>query len=75
MTFVITLILAEIRQRKQIALAVESNGITATLFGGGRTVYSAFYLVLNLTWEDEPVCRISKGTENSKFLKKCKITI
>jgi len=40
-TFVISLILATIRSRSQIALAVASSGIAATLLEGGRTAHSA----------------------------------
>ncbi|GBP65295.1 hypothetical protein EVAR_48001_1 [Eumeta japonica] len=41
-TFVISLILATIRSRCDIALALASSGIAATLLDGGRTAHSAF---------------------------------
>ena len=40
-TFLISLILAEIRSNNGIALAVASSGIAATLLDGGRTAHSA----------------------------------
>ncbi|GBP72597.1 hypothetical protein EVAR_50899_1 [Eumeta japonica] len=43
-TFVISLILATIRSRCDIALALASSGIAATLLDGGRTAHSALKL-------------------------------
>ncbi|GBN37313.1 hypothetical protein AVEN_114825-1 [Araneus ventricosus] len=45
-TFLINLILAEIRSKRHIALAVASSGISSTLLDGGRTVHSALQLPL-----------------------------
>lgn len=47
-TFLINLLLANVRQHKQIALVVASSGIAATLLEGGHTAHSAFKLPLNL---------------------------
>lgn len=41
-TFVTNLILAKVRSRKEIALAVASSGNAATLLAGGRTAHSMF---------------------------------
>lgn len=43
-TFVIRTLLAQIRKNKQIALAVASSGIAATLLPGGRTAHATFKL-------------------------------
>lgn len=48
-TFVINLIVAKIRQGKQIALAVASGGTAATILKGDRTAHYAFNLPLDLT--------------------------
>ena len=61
-TFLINLILAKIRLRRQIGLAVAFSGIAATPLDGGRTAHSAFKLPLNLTREECPMCNIKKGT-------------
>ncbi|GBP93413.1 hypothetical protein EVAR_84304_1 [Eumeta japonica] len=53
-TFVISLILATIRSRCDIALALASSGIAATLLDGGRTAHSALKLPLNLNTIDTP---------------------
>jgi hypothetical protein len=47
-TFVISLILANIRVQGKIALALASSGIAATLLDGGRTAHSALKLPLNV---------------------------
>lgn len=43
-TFLLNLILATVRSKSEIALAVASSGIAATLFSGGRTAHSTFKL-------------------------------
>ena len=70
-TFILNLLLAKIRQRKKIALAVASSGIASTLLRGGRTAHSAFKLPLNLAHGDHPVCDISKGSGQAKVLQQC----
>lgn len=47
-TFVISLILANIRAQGKIALELASSGIAATLLDGGRTAHSALKLPLNV---------------------------
>lgn len=74
-TFLISLILASIRAQSQIALAVASSGIAATLLEGGRTAHSALKLPLNLQTIDEPTCNISKKSAMAKVLQNCKIII
>lgn len=53
-TFVTKQILAEIRRNGNIALAVASSGIAATLLPGGRTVHSMFRLPLDLAKAEVP---------------------
>ena len=43
-TYLINLLLAKVRSRSQVALAVASSGIAATLLEGGRTAHSMFAL-------------------------------
>jgi len=70
-TFMLNLLLAKIRQRKKIALAVTLSGIASTLLRGGRTAHCAFKLPLNLAHGDHPVCDISKGSGQAKVLQQC----
>jgi hypothetical protein len=44
----ITLVLAAIRSQNDIALALASSGIAATLLPGGRSAHSALKLPLNM---------------------------
>ncbi|XP_043259365.1 uncharacterized protein LOC122403185 [Colletes gigas] len=74
-TFLISLLLATIRSRSQIALAVASSGIAATLLEGGRTAHSALKLPLNLQVVEEPTCNISRNSAMGKVLQCCKIII
>ena len=54
-TFLINLILAKIRLRRQIGLAVAFSGIAGGLLDGGRTAHSTF----NVTREESPTRRKS----------------
>ncbi|KAF2879973.1 hypothetical protein ILUMI_26198 [Ignelater luminosus] len=61
--------------QSQIALAVASSGIAATLLEGGRTAHSALKLPLNLQTIEEPTCNITKTSAMAKVLQNCKIII
>ncbi|XP_060864364.1 uncharacterized protein LOC132940673 [Metopolophium dirhodum] len=74
-TFIISLILATIRSRSQIALAVASSGIAATLLEGGRTAHSALKLPMNLLMVDKPTCTTTKNSAKAKLMRECKIII
>ncbi|XP_046666559.1 ATP-dependent DNA helicase pif1-like [Homalodisca vitripennis] len=74
-TFLLSLILATIRSQNNIALAIASSGIAATLLDGGRTVHSALKLPLNLQNTETPTCNISKNSGMGKLLQTCKIII
>ncbi|XP_017467368.1 PREDICTED: uncharacterized protein LOC108359826 [Rhagoletis zephyria] len=74
-TFLISLILAKIRSRSQIALAVASSGIAATLLEGGRTAHSAFKLPMNVLTVDQPTCTLTKNSATAKLMRECKIII
>ncbi|XP_057340808.1 uncharacterized protein LOC130677904 isoform X2 [Microplitis mediator] len=74
-TFLISLLLAEIRSKNGIALAVASSGIAATLLDGGRTAHSAFKLPLNIQNNPDAVCNIKKQSSMATVLKQCKIII
>ncbi|QQP50759.1 ATP-dependent DNA helicase, partial [Caligus rogercresseyi] len=74
-TFLLNLLLAKVRQNNQIALAVASSGIAATLLSGGRTAHSAFKLPLNLCHQENPVCSIRKGTDEANVLKETRLIV
>ncbi|GBM89301.1 hypothetical protein AVEN_88466-1 [Araneus ventricosus] len=74
-TFLINLLLAEIRSKNKIALAMAFSGIAATLRDCGRTPQSALKLPLNINVEDYTVCNISKASGQAKVLQTCKISV
>lgn len=74
-TFLISLILATVRARSEIAVAVASSGIAATLLEGCRTAHSALKLPLNLQAVEEPTCNIAKHSAMAKVLVASKIII
>ncbi|GFV21991.1 ATP-dependent DNA helicase [Trichonephila clavipes] len=73
-TFLLSLILATIRSQNNIALAIASSGIAATLLDGGRTTHSALKLPLNLQNTEAPTCNISKNSEWEKYSKRVKLS-
>nr|XP_042898738.1 uncharacterized protein LOC107440395 [Parasteatoda tepidariorum] len=74
-TYLINLILAKVRQRNKIALAVASSGIAATLLSGGRTAHSVFKLPLNLSIIEHPTCNISRSSDKADVLRRCKLKV
>ncbi len=74
-TFLIKLILASIRSQNQIALALASSGIAATLLPGGRTAHSALKLPLNMQFIETPTCNVSKSSSMGKVLQQCKLIV
>lgn len=74
-TFLISLILAQIRAEGGIALAVASSGIAATLLDGGRTAHSALKLPLNVDASETPTCNITKNSGMGRVLKTCDLII
>ena len=74
-TFLLNLLLAQIRMNGDIALAIASSGIAATLLDGGRTAHSALKLPLNLNIAENPVCNISKTSGMATVLRSSKLII
>jgi ATP-dependent DNA helicase PIF1 len=74
-TFLMSLILATVRVRSEIAVAVASSGIAATLLEGCRTTHSALKLPLNLQRTEKQTCNIAKHSATAKVLVASKIII
>lgn len=66
-TFLSNLLLASVRRRGKIALAMASSGIAATLLTGGRTAHSTLKLPLDLLHTESPVCNIKKGSAKASI--------
>ncbi|GBM12890.1 hypothetical protein AVEN_114969-1 [Araneus ventricosus] len=73
--FLRNLILAEIRSKRQIALAVASSGIASPLLDGGRTANTALQLPLNLAQTQHPICNISDRSGKATVLRTCKLIV
>ena len=67
-TFLISLILDTIQVQSEIALAVASSGIAATLFEGGHTTHSTLKLPLSSQTLEEPTCNITITSAMAKVL-------
>ncbi|GFX59351.1 ATP-dependent DNA helicase [Trichonephila clavipes] len=74
-TFLIKLVLAAVRSQNDIALALASSGIAATLLPGGRTAHSALKLPLNIQIIETPICNISRSSGMGKVLQKCNLIV
>ena len=62
-TLLLNLLLAKVRQKKIITLALASSGIAETLLDAGRTAYIMFRLPLYLLRQENPLCKILKITK------------
>ncbi|CAB3244972.1 unnamed protein product [Arctia plantaginis] len=74
-TFLMSVVLAAVRARSNIAVAFASSGIAATLLEGCRMAHSALKLPLNLQTIEEPTCNITKNSAMAKVLSASKIII
>jgi hypothetical protein len=74
-TYVINLLLAKIRKESNIAIAVASSGIAATLLQGGRTAHSTLKLPFVFMHDEHHLCSIRKGTGEAKILEVCELIV
>lgn len=74
-TYLNNLILAKVRSENNIALAVASSGIAATLLHGGRTAHATFKIPFDLNHHEAPTCNISKQDPLAAVLRVCKIIV
>ena len=74
-TFLLQLLLASIRADKQIAIAVASSGIAATMMDNARTAHSTFKLPLNTPGTDSKLSGISRDSDMAEVIRKASIVI
>ena len=72
-TFTFNTILASVRARGEIALAVASSGIAALLLVGGRTVHSRFKVPIPI--ENDSFCRIPAQSALADLIRRCKVIV
>ena len=66
-TYLLNVFLDKIRSQGDIALAVASSGIAATLLSGGKTAHSVFKLTLDISRYEHPTCTIQKTQRKHDF--------
>ena len=74
-TFILQAILAEIRSSGEVALAVASSGIAATMLDGARTAHSVFKLPLNIHATDVGTSSITRDSDMATVIERAKIVI
>ncbi|XP_050278246.1 uncharacterized protein LOC126719772 [Quercus robur] len=72
-TYLYRTILAAVRSKGKIALAVASSSIAALLLPGGRTAHSRFHIPINVN--DESTCEIKQKTQTAELLLKTSIIL
>ncbi|XP_055521948.1 uncharacterized protein LOC129716088 [Leucoraja erinacea] len=72
-TFIINLILSTVRAQGQIAIAVASSGIAATLMPGGRTAHSRFKIPIHVT--EDSTCNINSNSKTGDFFRRVKLIV
>jgi hypothetical protein len=73
-TFLISLLLARIRSQNEVALALASTGIAATLLEGRRTAHSALKLPLNMQISELNACLKSSSSTLWRHVKTLQLT-
>ena len=71
----LNLFLDKVRSQGDIALAVASSGIAATLLTGGKTAHSVFKLPLDINRYELPTCTIQKNTARARLLSLAKVVV
>ncbi|UYV67936.1 hypothetical protein LAZ67_5002546 [Cordylochernes scorpioides] len=66
---------SSIRKAQNIAIAVASSGIAATLLAGGRTAHSVLKLPLTFAEGQTAVCNIRKNSDKASLLRSCKLLV
>ncbi|GBM08938.1 hypothetical protein AVEN_57477-1 [Araneus ventricosus] len=72
-TLLINVLFAKIRGEKNIALAVATSDIAATLMTGGQTAHSMLQIPIDLIQNEIPVCNIKKGSAETDVLQEAKV--
>src|SRR5205807_1019280 len=72
-TFVYNSLLAYVRSKGNIALAVASSGIAALLLDGGRTAHSRFKIPLVINANSN--CNISVQSDLAELIRICKLIV
>ncbi|XP_064645129.1 ATP-dependent DNA helicase PIF1-like [Lineus longissimus] len=73
-TFLLSTILADVRNRGDVALATATSGIAATLLMNGRTLHSRCKVPVRML-DDSSMCNISKRDATAEIIQRCKLLV
>ncbi|XP_076062380.1 ATP-dependent DNA helicase Pif1-like [Oratosquilla oratoria] len=73
-SFVLNLLLDTVRSQGEIALAVASSGIAATVLSGGRTAHNMFKIPL-MEYDETKSCSVKKNTEMARLLQQTQLIV
>ncbi|XP_043211412.1 uncharacterized protein LOC122375900, partial [Amphibalanus amphitrite] len=74
-TFLENLLLAKVRSRGHVAVAVATSGIAASLLEGGTTAHHRFKIPLQLHPDNENVCGIDRRSPEADYLRRCRLIV
>ena len=74
-TYLENLLLAKIRSRGHVAVAVAASGIAASLLEGGTTAHHRFKIPILLHDDDDNVCGIVRRSPEAEYLRRCRLII
>jgi ATP-dependent DNA helicase PIF1 len=72
-TFLYKALLAKVRSKGKIAMAMTTSGVAASILPGGRTAHSRFKIPLNI--EDNGICSFTKQSGTAKLLTRASLII
>ena len=74
-TYLENLLLAKVRSRGQVAVAVAASGIAASLLEGGTTAHYRFKIPVQLHDDDDNVCGIGRRSPEADYLRRCRLIV
>ena len=74
-TYLENLLLAKVRSRGHVAVAVATSGIAASLLDGGTTAHHRFKIPIGLRDDNENVCGIDRRSPQADYLRRCRLIV
>ncbi|XP_043228033.1 uncharacterized protein LOC122384558 [Amphibalanus amphitrite] len=74
-TYLENLLLAKVRSRGEVAVAVAASGIAASLLEGGTTAHYRFKIPVLLHNDNDNVCGIDRRSPQADYLRRCRLIV
>uniref|UniRef100_A0A1I8G2V9 ATP-dependent DNA helicase n=1 Tax=Macrostomum lignano TaxID=282301 RepID=A0A1I8G2V9_9PLAT len=74
-TFLLEVLLAFVRSRGELALAVAASGIAATLLPGGQTAHSTFKIPVRLLRSNKDVCAVGAQSKQAEVFRRVRLIV